>query len=61
VSFQDLQEGKIAVGESMFKHMLKIANGLMIMNGESEFDLFHKSSPWTTLPPLILKGKQKIR
>ena len=48
------------MGESMLEHMLKIANGLMIMNGESEFGLFHKSFPWITLPLLILKGGQKI-
>jgi len=41
VSFQNLQKREIAVGKGVLEHVLEIADGLMIVNGESEFDFLH--------------------
>jgi len=59
VSLQYLQEGKIALGEGMFEHMLEIPHRLMIMNGESESYLFHGGPELKEWLLLILRQRQE--
>ena len=45
IPFQNFYERKIAVGEGMFEHMLKIADRLVIVDNEREFDFLHGVFP----------------
>jgi hypothetical protein len=60
VSFQYLQKGKIAVGEGIFEHVFKIADGLMVVNDESEFDFLHMTLPWLN-GPFCFRMKKRER
>ena len=42
MSFQNLQERKIALRVGGLENVFEIADGLMIVNGEGEFELLHR-------------------
>ena len=46
MSFQSLQKGKITMSVGRFENMFEIADGLMIVDGEGEFEFFHLINVW---------------
>jgi hypothetical protein len=54
VPLQYLQKREIAVVISMLEHVLEIADGLMIVNGESEFDFLHNTCLRMVMSPFVL-------
>jgi hypothetical protein len=59
MSLQNLQKGQITVGEGMFENMLEIPHRLMIVNGESEFYLFHRGPELKESLSLVLWERQE--
>ncbi len=59
MSLENLQKRQIAVAVSIFKHVLEIADGLVIVNGKSEFDLFHETFRCIRLLAAVGIGDEK--
>ena len=62
MSFQNLQERKIALRVGGLENVLEVADGLMIVNGEGEFELLHRiREPFFFVLKKAMKRKSKVQ